>query len=82
MNTHTVIAEQQAAGTRTERRNIAPKSLSLALQGSGTHGAFAWGVIDKLLEDGRITIEAISATGGASFNAVVYSSALVGCGRN
>jgi len=77
MNIQTAFANPQIVGLRTERRNVAPKALNLALQGSGTHGAFSWGVIDKLLEDGRITIEAISATGGASFNAVVYASAMV-----
>jgi NTE family protein len=77
MNVHTPIATRQIPNPRGGRRNVAPKTASLALQGSGTHGAFSWGVIDKLLEDGRIAIEAISATGGASFNAVVFSSAMV-----
>ena len=36
--------------------------LNLALQGGGAHGAFTWGVLDHLLEDGRIHIEAISGT--------------------
>ena len=31
-----------------------PKRLKLALQGGGAHGAFTWGVLDYLLEDGRI----------------------------
>lgn len=35
------------------------KPVNLALQGGGAHGAFAWGVLDKLLEDGRLTIDAI-----------------------
>ena len=34
------------------------KPISLALQGGGSHGAFTWGVIDHLLEDGRLAIEA------------------------
>ena len=38
------------------------KSVSLALQGGGAHGAFVWGVIDRVLEDGRLGVEAISAT--------------------
>ncbi|HTZ39262.1 MAG TPA: patatin-like phospholipase family protein [Syntrophales bacterium] len=48
------------------------KTINLALQGGGTHGAFAWGVIDRLLEDGRIEIEGISATSAGSMNAVAY----------
>jgi NTE family protein len=43
------------------------------LQGGGTHGAFAWGVLDKLLEDGRIEIEGISATSAGAMNAAVLA---------
>jgi len=50
-----------------------PIKLNLALQGGGAHGAFAWGVIDKFLEDGRIDIEGVSGTSAGSMNAVVYA---------
>ena len=49
------------------------KPINLALQGGGAHGAFAWGVLDKLLEDGRIDIKAISATSAGSMNAAVLA---------
>ena len=49
------------------------KSINLALQGGGAHGAFAWGAIDTLLADGRIDIEAISATSAGAMNAVVFT---------
>jgi NTE family protein len=49
------------------------KPVSLALQGGGAHGAFAWGVLDKLLEDGRLSIEAMSATSAGAMNAVVLA---------
>ncbi|MEB0140076.1 MULTISPECIES: patatin-like phospholipase family protein [unclassified Undibacterium] len=49
------------------------KSINLALQGGGAHGAFGWGVMDKFLEDGRIEIEGISGTSAGSMNAVVYA---------
>jgi NTE family protein len=49
------------------------KSINLALQGGGAHGAFAWGVIDKFLEDGRIEIEGVSGTSAGSMNAVVLA---------
>lgn len=45
--------------------------INLALQGGGAHGAFTWGVLDRLLEDGRIGIEAISGTSAGAVNAVV-----------
>jgi NTE family protein len=49
------------------------KRVNLALQGGGAHGAFAWGILDKLAEDGRLDIEGISATSAGSMNAVVYA---------
>jgi len=52
------------------------KKISLALQGGGAHGAFAWGVIDKILEDGRIEIEAVSGTSAGSMNAVALAAGL------
>ncbi len=49
------------------------KPINLALQGGGAHGAFAWGVIDKILEDGRLEIDGLSGTSAGSMNAVVYA---------
>jgi len=45
------------------------KMVNLALQGGGAHGAFTWGVLDKILEDGRIGIEGICATSAGTMNA-------------
>jgi len=47
------------------------KPVNLALQGGGAHGAFTWGVVDRLLEDGRLDFEAISGTSAGAMNAVV-----------
>ncbi|MFC7369380.1 patatin-like phospholipase family protein [Vreelandella zhaodongensis] len=52
------------------------KKLDLALQGGGAHGAYTWGVIDKLLEDDRIEIEGISGTSAGAMNGVVMADAL------
>jgi NTE family protein len=52
------------------------KTTNLALQGGGAHGAFAWGVLDKLLEDGRVGIEGISATSAGAMNAAVLAYGL------
>jgi len=51
--------------------------VSLALQGGGAHGAVVWGVIDRLLEDGRIDIEGISATSAGAMNAAVCAWGLM-----
>ena len=52
------------------------KPLNLALQGGGAHGAFTWGVLDRLLEDGRIVVEGISGTSAGAMNAAVLASGL------
>lgn len=52
------------------------KLIALALQGGGAHGAFTWGVIDRLLEDGRLAIEGVSATSAGAMNATVLASGL------
>ena len=50
--------------------------LNLALQGGGAHGAFTWGVLDRLLEDGRLAIEGISGTSAGAMNAAVLAYGL------
>lgn len=52
------------------------KAVCLALQGGGAHGAFAWGVLDSLLGDGRVSIEGIVGTSAGAMNAVVTASGL------
>jgi len=52
------------------------KKINLALQGGGSHGAFTWGVLDKILEDGRIGIDGICATSAGTMNACVLASGL------
>ena len=55
----------------------ATRTIDLALQGGGAHGAFAWGVLDRLLEDGRIDVEGVSGTSAGSMNAVVLAYGLI-----
>lgn len=50
------------------------KKISLALQGGGAHGAFAWGVLDALLEDGRLEISAISGASAGAMNGAALIS--------
>src|ERR1700732_2823025 len=52
------------------------KKINLALQGGGAHGAFTWGVLDFLLEDGRLVIEGLSGTSAGALNAVMYIDGL------
>ncbi len=57
------------------------RRIDLALQGGGAHGAFTWGVLDRLLEDERIEIDALSGTSAGAMNAVVLADGLMAGGR-
>jgi NTE family protein len=52
------------------------KRLTLALQGGGAHGAFTWGVLDRLLDEPRLEVEAISGTSAGAMNAVCLAEGL------
>ena len=52
------------------------KRINLALQGGGAHGAFTWGVLDRLLEDGRLDIAAVSGTSAGAMNGVALAYGL------
>jgi NTE family protein len=52
------------------------KLASLALQGGGAHGAFTWGVLDRLLEEPNFQIDGVSATSSGAMNAVVLAHGL------
>src|SRR6266436_6043200 len=55
---------------RASKAKRRAKPINLALQGGGAHGAFTWGVLDQLLDDGRIGIEGISGASAGAVNAV------------
>lgn len=52
------------------------KNIDIALQGGGAHGAFTWGVLDRLLADELLHIEGISGTSAGAMNAVVLADGL------
>ncbi|MBL8697769.1 MAG: patatin-like phospholipase family protein [Alphaproteobacteria bacterium] len=78
----------------TNRRHVHPhpeasaavpsevKSINLALQGGGAHGAFTWGVLDRLLEEPAVAFEGISATSAGAMNAVVLAYGFAEGGRD
>lgn len=63
-------------------RSRKPTVINLALQGGGAHGAFTWGVLDALLEDGRLHFEGVSGTSAGAMNAVVLAHGLLHGGRD
>ena len=62
---------------KSGERASAQKPIALALQGGGAHGAFGWGVLDRLLEDDRLEIEGVSATSAGAINAAVLAYGLL-----
>jgi NTE family protein len=57
------------------------KRINLALQGGGAHGAFTWGVLDRLLEDDEIEIAAISGSSAGALNGAALKAGLLSGGR-
>ena len=58
------------------------KHINLGLQGGGALGAFTWGVLDHLLEDGRLTIEGVSGASAGAVNAIMLVDGLARGGRD
>jgi NTE family protein len=66
--------------TSSNEPERAPVLVDLALQGGGSHGAFTWGVLDRLIEEPWLKIEAISGTSAGAMNAAVLASGWVSGG--
>jgi NTE family protein len=70
-------ADRRTAPRKTDRR----KPINLALQGGGSHGAFTWGVLDRLLEDDGLRIVEISGASAGAMNAVVLAQGMADGGE-
>jgi NTE family protein len=55
-------------------------SVDLGLQGGGAHGAFTWGVLDRLLEEAWLLFDGVSGTSAGAMNAVVMADGLAAGG--
>lgn len=73
-------APRQEAKVYLPRRRHAAKRLNLALQGGGAHGAFTWGVLDRLLELNTVEIDGISGTSAGAVNAVALAAGYMEAG--
>jgi NTE family protein len=62
---------QQGPSSASTKPDRDPLLIDLALQGGGSHGAFTWGVLDRLLEESWLRIDAISGTSAGAMNAAV-----------
>ena len=61
------------ATTPATPKIAADVAVDLALQGGGSHGAFTWGVLDRLLEEPHLKIDGISGTSAGAMNAAVLA---------
>jgi NTE family protein len=67
--------------TRNTRLRPQRQRIDLALQGGGSHGAFTWGVLDRLLEEEWLEIAGVSGTSAGAMNAVALAAGLMEGGR-
>jgi NTE family protein len=77
------MSDDQSASTAATARAppAGEKVVNLALQGGGSHGAFTWGVLDRLLEETRLRFDGITATSAGAVNAVALADGLAAGGR-
>jgi NTE family protein len=81
MNVHPAEIRTKRTFARARPGTPSVKTINLALQGGGAHGAFTWGVLDRLLDEPRIAIDGISATSAGAMNAAVLAYGLTVGGR-
>jgi NTE family protein len=60
-----------------QRRKIERRKIALALQGGGAHGAFTWGVLDRMLQEPDIDIIGVTGTSAGAMNAVALADGLL-----
>jgi NTE family protein len=77
----TFLDKSDSDGEAPSAPETGHKVVNLALQGGGSHGAFTWGVLDRLLEEENLTFEGITGTSAGAVNAVVLADGLAAGGR-
>jgi NTE family protein len=75
------IVMLQCNNARMANRKPPILRIDLALQGGGSHGAFTWGVLDRLLEDEGMEVAGVSGTSAGAMNAVALAAGLMEGGR-
>jgi NTE family protein len=70
-----------SSSDRTEPSPNQVRTINLALQGGGAHGAFTWGVLDRLLDEKELAFEGLSATSAGAMNAAAFAYGLAVDGR-
>lgn len=67
---------------KTDAPDEGRRKVCLALQGGGAHGAFQWGVLDRLLEDGRLDVRAVTSASAGAMNGAALVSGLATGGND
>ncbi|MBX4870101.1 patatin-like phospholipase family protein [Rhizobium bangladeshense] len=80
MNKHVATEPGMQSDSSVTKRE--PRTINLALQGGGAHGAFTWGVLDRLLDEPSLSFEGIVATSAGAMNAAVAAYGLAEGGRS
>ena len=73
------VSQEEARGASPRRKRATGserRQIALALQGGGSHGAFTWGVLDRLLEEPSLEIVAVSGTSAGAMNAGMLADGL------
>lgn len=78
---HHHAAKEATSPKRLRKSASGLKTVNLALQGGGAHGAFGWGVLDRLLEEDSIAFDGVSATSAGAMNAALLAFGLASGGR-
>jgi len=73
--------DRDAKPAKEPAQTAVTKVINLALQGGGSHGAFTWGVLDRLLEEERLSFDGVTGTSAGAVNAVVLADGLAAGGR-
>lgn len=81
-HSHDHGAKDAAVPKRARPKSAGVKSVNLALQGGGAHGAFGWGVLDRLLEEEALSFDGVSATSAGAMNAALLAYGLAENGRD
>ncbi len=74
-------SSERGAADRPEISSNQVRTINLALQGGGAHGAFTWGVLDRLLDEKELAFEGLSATSAGAMNAAAFAYGLAVDGR-
>ncbi len=75
------LTEKETGPASAGPKPAGQKVVNLVLQGGGSHGAFTWGVLDRLLEEERLAFDGITGTSAGAVNAVVMADGLAAGGR-